>query len=66
MISDFKYRLRALVRCDLVESELDEEIRLHVEREIEESVLRGVEPDEARRRARLALGGQEQVAAPGT
>lgn len=61
MFSDIRYRIRALFRRDLMETELAEEIRLHVEREVEESVRRGVGPDEARRLARLALGGQEQV-----
>ena len=44
-----------------MEADLDEEIRLHVERETEAAIERGVPPDEARRRARLALGGQEQI-----
>ena len=61
MFSDLIYRLRALFRRNRMESDLDEEIRLHVERETEAAIERGVPPDEARRRARLALGGQEQI-----
>jgi predicted permease len=61
MFSDLIYRLRALFRRNRMESDLDEEIRLHVEREEEAAIERGVPPEEARRRARLALGGQEQI-----
>jgi len=61
MFSDLFYRLRAIFRRDRMEADLDEEIRLHVEREAEEYARHGVAPDEARRRARLALGGQEQI-----
>ena len=61
MFSDFIYRMRALFRRNRMEAELEEEIQLHVEREAEAYVRQGVEPGEARRRARLALGGQEQV-----
>ncbi len=61
MFSDIKYRMRALFRRDFMDAELDEEIRLHVEREAEEYVQKGLSRDEARRRARLAFGVQEQV-----
>ncbi len=61
MLSDLIYRLRAIFRRTRMEADLDEEIRLHVEREAEASIERGVPPDEARRRARLALGGPEQI-----
>jgi putative ABC transport system permease protein len=61
MFGDFIYRMRALFRRNRMEAELEEEIRLHLEREAEAYVRQGVEPGEARRRARLALGGQEQV-----
>ncbi len=61
MFSNIKYRMRALFRRDSMDTELDEEIRAHIEREAEEYVRKGLSPDEARRMARLALGGQEQV-----
>ena len=61
MFSDAIYRLRALFRRGRLDAELDEEIRLHVEREAEAYVQAGVTPEEAKRRARLALGGEEQV-----
>ena len=61
MFSDLIYRLRAVFCRRSMEADLDEEIRLHVERETEAAIERGVPPEEARRRARLALGGQEQI-----
>src|SRR5690606_9569448 len=39
---------------------MDEEIRYHLEREAEANVARGMEPAEARRRARIAFGGVER------
>ena len=53
--------LRALLRRRRVESELDRELRLHLELETEENVRRGMAPDEARRRALVAFGGVEQT-----
>jgi putative ABC transport system permease protein len=61
MLADLTYRLRALFRKRSVEQELDEEIRFHVEHEIQTLISRGVPPDEAARRARLAFGGVEQM-----
>ena len=61
MFSDVVYRLRALFRRGRLDAELDEEIRLHVEREAEARIQRGVAPEVAKRQARLALGGEEQV-----
>jgi predicted permease len=54
-------RLRSLFRRNHVESELDEEIRFHVERQIAEAIARGENAHAARRRVALALGGSEQV-----
>src|SRR4028118_2399552 len=53
-------RLRALVRKDAVERELDEEMAFHLEQETQKLVRAGVAPDEARRRARVAFGGVER------
>ena len=57
--SDLRYRLRALLRRDVIERELDDELRFHLEREAEKYVRAGAEPNEALRRARLAFGGVE-------
>ena len=44
-----------------LERELDTELRFHVERAIGDHVRAGLSPAEARRRARLELGGLEQL-----
>jgi predicted permease len=61
MLSDLKYRFRALFRSDLLNAELDEELRDHVERETDKYARSGLQVEEARRRALIALGGIEQV-----
>ena len=61
MFSDFLFRLRALFRRNSVETELDTELRAHIENEIAKYVAAGVLRDEAKRRASLALGGLEQI-----
>lgn len=61
MLSDLRYRLRALVRRRRLNTELDEELRDHVERETEKYVRSGIQTDEARRKALIALGGIEQT-----
>src|SRR6185369_16880459 len=53
-------RLRSLVRRGRVEGELDEELRYHLERQIEENVARGMSAEEARYAALRAMGGVEQ------
>ncbi|MFN8093184.1 MAG: permease prefix domain 1-containing protein [Vicinamibacteria bacterium] len=58
-VQSVRFRLRALFRRARVEEELDEELRDHLEREAQALVERGVAPEEARRAARLALGGVE-------
>src|SRR5262245_25033995 len=44
-----------------LESQLEKELRFHVDEHAAELVERGVDPIEARRRARIAVGGPEQV-----
>ncbi|HEX2203803.1 MAG TPA: ABC transporter permease, partial [Longimicrobium sp.] len=53
-------RLRALVRRDAVERELDEELAFHLEMEVEKNLRAGMDPAEARRRAAIAFGGVEK------
>ncbi len=53
-------RLRSLFRRSQVEQELDEELRYHLERQIEELIAKGMTPEEARYAALRALGGIEQ------
>jgi predicted permease len=61
MLNDLIYRLRALFSRQSVEHELQEELQYHLEREAEKYRKTGAETEEATRRARLALGGPEQV-----
>jgi predicted permease len=61
MLNDLRFRLRAVFRRNAVEGELEEELRFHFEHEIEKYKKSGMSDEEARRRARLAFGGQEQV-----
>ena len=44
-----------------MEEELEKELRFHLDQHANDLIARGVEPDEARRKARIALGGPEQV-----
>jgi predicted permease len=61
MFSDFFFRLRAVFQRNRVEAELDAELRAHYEHEVEKYVRAGMSLDEAKRRARLVLGGLEQT-----
>ena len=54
-------RLRSLFRSAQANQELDEELRDHLERKTEEYLAQGMTQGEARRRARLDLGGFEQT-----
>src|ERR1700746_524042 len=54
-------RLRSLFRRAQADQELDDELRDHLERATEEYVAKGMALEEARRRARLDLGGIEQA-----
>jgi macrolide transport system ATP-binding/permease protein len=48
-------RLRSIFRRNQVELELDEEIRYHVERQIEENIAKGMTEEEARHVALRAI-----------
>ncbi len=61
LMSDLRYRLRALFRRGQVDCELDDELRDHLEREAAASRARGLAPEDAMRQARLAFGGVERV-----
>jgi predicted permease len=61
MLSDLRFRLRALFSASQVEAELDDELRFHFEKEVEKNREAGLPEAEAVRRARLAFGGQDQV-----
>jgi predicted permease len=61
MLNDLVSRSRALFRRRAVESELDDELRFHCEREIERHLRAGRTRQEAERLTRLAFGGLDQV-----
>ena len=61
MFSDLIYRLRSLMRRKSVETELDDELRFHFERQVEKYVAAGMAREEAMRRARMEFGGMEGV-----
>ncbi|MBD0320173.1 MAG: ABC transporter permease, partial [Gemmatimonadetes bacterium] len=53
-------QLRALLRKQEVEGELDEELAFHLEMETAKNIREGMPPEEARRAAMLAFGGVER------
>src|SRR5215813_3964496 len=53
-------RLRSLFRRSQAEQELDEELRYHLERQIEEHITKGMTEEEARYAALRSMGGVEQ------
>ena len=54
-------RLRSLFRRAQADQELEDELREHLERKTGEYAAQGMSPEEARRQARLHLGGIEQT-----
>ena len=61
MLNKLRLRLRALFSKSRMEEELVEEVRFHLEREIEENIARGMSPEEARYAALRSFGGVERV-----
>src|SRR6266567_4715566 len=57
----FPLRLRSVFRKTIVEQQLSEELRFHLEKLIEEKVAKGMTPEEARYAALRELGGVEQI-----
>src|SRR5688572_10669100 len=55
-----RLRWRSLVSGSSVDRELDEELRYHVEQQIQANLERGMTPDAARMAALRAMGGVEQ------
>jgi putative ABC transport system permease protein len=61
MLSDLRYRLRSLFQRNAMESEMDEELRAHFDRQVEKGMQAGLAREEAVRRARIEFGGDEQL-----
>jgi len=58
MLSDLNIRLRSLFRRAKVEEELDDELRFHLEQQVEKYMQGG---EAAQRRVRLEFGGVDQI-----
>jgi macrolide transport system ATP-binding/permease protein len=61
MFNKLKMRLRAVFCKSRMEEELDEELRFHLEREVEANIARGMSPEAARMAATRSFGGVERV-----
>ena len=61
MLDDLRFRLRALFRREVVEAELDEELRFHFENQVEKYIRSGMTREQALRHARLSFGGRDQI-----
>ena len=61
MFRGLLHRRRALSQRKLMEDDLDAELRFHLDRLTEQPVRAGIAPVEARRLARIALGGVSQI-----
>jgi putative ABC transport system permease protein len=61
MLNKLRLRLRALFFKPKLEEGLDDEVRFHLEREIEENIARGMNKEEARFAALRSFGGVERV-----
>ncbi len=59
-LTKLSLKFRTVFSRTAVESELDEELRYHVERQIDEDIARGMSPREARNAALSAFGGYQQ------
>jgi putative ABC transport system permease protein len=63
MLSDLRFRVRALLRRKAVDAELEEELRAHLAHLTRKHEQAGLAHDEAVRRARLDFGGLDRIAA---
>jgi predicted permease len=61
MLKDLFFRLRSVLRRGTVESEMEEELRFHSQRQLEKYLKAGMSGDEAQRQVRMNFGGLEQV-----
>ena len=57
----FYKRVGAIFRRTHRDADLEDELRVHLDMLVEENISRGMAPAEARRAARLSLGGQDQI-----
>jgi hypothetical protein len=56
MLSDLIFRLRSLFRRSAIDNELDDELRFHLEQQVEKHVRSGLTRENAMRQTRLDFG----------
>src|ERR1700761_4012769 len=61
MVDDLKARMKSLVKREVVESELDDELRFHFDAAVAKLEARGHSREEAQRLARLEFGSADSV-----
>src|SRR5262245_59060363 len=61
MLSDLRYRVRAIFHRKAMENGLDDELRFHIQQQIDRYTASGLPHEEAIRRARLEFGGVDQI-----
>jgi predicted permease len=61
LLSDLAARIRSLLLARREDAELAEEIRFHIDRDIEKNLAAGMDPKEARRQAHIMFGGVERM-----
>src|SRR5437868_568701 len=61
MLDNLQFRLRSLFRREHVEEEMNEELRFHYEHQVEKYAASGLSREEAQRRARFAIGGEDKI-----
>ena len=61
MLRDLFFRIRALLRAESVEKDLDDELRFHLDRQLQKYIDSGLTRDQALRRIRLEFGDTRQV-----
>jgi len=60
-LSKLSFGLRSLLHRRELDRELDDELAYHLESKTEDNIAKGMTPEEARRSARIDLGGVEQA-----
>jgi putative ABC transport system permease protein len=60
-LTKLSHRTRSLFRKESADAELNDELKFHLEREIQEKIAAGMSPHEARRAAMLEFGALESV-----
>lgn len=61
LVARIRSLVRNLFRGRIVERDLDVELRAYIEMLADEKIVAGLDPEQARREARIALGGMTQV-----